>query len=171
MQINKHFSVWNDFFFFLTEQQREDRGVQDEKQRVQPTHTAVPSRGTGAWREQREDRCKRLFSYQNDCKSLLQFTCVWHGEFQGHVVSPEISVVVHAPCVPHDSSFDQKPQLFPLLVHLRKKQNKKKLCTAIKRGNIRTLFALLSRPGRILAGLSRSLLLLLQHKAHVREVT
>lgn len=49
------------FFFFLTEQQREDRGVQDEKQRVQPTHTAVPSRGTGAWREQREDRCKRLF--------------------------------------------------------------------------------------------------------------
>lgn len=121
-------------FFFLTEQQREDRGVQDEKQRVQPTHTAVPSRGTGAWREQREDRCKPLFSYQNDCKSLLQFTCVWHGEFQGHVVSPEISVVVHAPCVPHDSSFDQKPQLFPLLVHLRKKQNKKKLCTAIKKG-------------------------------------
>lgn len=67
--------------------------------------------------------------------------------------------------------FWRETPTFSPLSPLEKKTKQKKLCTAIKRGNIRTLFALLSRPGRILAGLSRSLLLLLQHKAHVREVT
>lgn len=69
------------------------------------------------------------------------------------------------PAFPMIPLLTRNPNFFP-----SKSTWEKKNCTAIKRGNIRTLFALLSRPGRILAGLSRSLLLL-QHKAHVREVT
>lgn len=71
-------------------------------------HTAVPSQDTEAWREQRANKWKRSFSYQNHCESLLQFTWFWHGQFQRHVVSSEISVLIHAPCVPHVSSLTKK---------------------------------------------------------------
>lgn len=110
---------------FFSEQQR--TGVLDKQ--GSNLHTAVPSQDTEAWREQREDRWRRKkkhLSYQNCCKSFLQFTWLGHGQLQRHVVSPEIRVLVHAPRVPHVFLFETKlVQLFffflPLFFHLRGK--------------------------------------------------
>ena len=73
---------------------------------------------------------KVQWTYQNDCESLLQFAWLRHRQLQRHVMSPEISLLVHTPCVPHVSDLfeldhNYRPHLPP---RLQKSQqvNKKK---------------------------------------------
>lgn len=121
------------------------------------THTAVHVPGHwGLEGNKDRTRCKRFsWTYQHACESLLQFARIGHGQFQRHVVSSEIRVLVHAPCVPHDSSLSNKYNFFTpppssLFYFLRKKNlrtAKKK-----KKGKISSLLLVvvfvLSRPSR-----------------------
>lgn len=94
-----------------------------------------------------------MLAHQNDGESFLQFSRLRHGELQRQVVSPEISVLVHAPRVPHVCSaalYDQ---------HLQ-------LSSTSARNNEKDPFAFC--PRGLLTGCSwRGSSL--QHKAHVRE--
>lgn len=94
------------------------------KQRFQAIYTYTHScpcpqcTGAGRWgasrnkerRKQMKNRRNRFPFFPMSCthqhagEPFLQLPRVGHGQLQGHVVAPEIRVLVHAPCVPHDSS-------------------------------------------------------------------
>lgn len=101
------------------------------------THTHTPpqlsmSQDTESWKEQkRETGEKRApWTHQDACEPLLQLPRVRHGQFQGHVVSPEVGVLLHAPRVPHGSSpsnFSPPPLVGILLSHFCQKRGKRNL--------------------------------------------
>lgn len=78
------------------------------------THTHTPpqlsiSQDTEGWKEQKRETGKKRapWTHQDACEPLLQLPRVRHGQFQGHVVSPEVGVLLHAPRVPHGSYSQQ----------------------------------------------------------------
>lgn len=81
-----------------------------------------------------------MWTYQNDCESLLQFTWLRHRQLQRHVMSPEISLLVHTPCVPHVSSLvllDHNYNVPPSsstseITASQKKERKRNKCTHAK---------------------------------------
>lgn len=140
------------------------------------THTQLSmsqDRGLGRTKGQTDENDFSC-AYQNACKSLLQFTWIGHGQFQRHVVPPEIRVLVHAPCVPHDSSLTSKYNFSPSsLFHFLREKKKKKSPHGEKKENfplvsfIVVVFLFCSVSPHRLQILSWSLL---QHEAaHVRE--
>lgn len=70
------------------------------------THTAVHIPGHRGVEGTKETNWWKWVpsTHQDACESFLQLPRIRHGQFQGHVVAPEIGVLLHAPRVPHVSS-------------------------------------------------------------------
>lgn len=86
--------------------------------RAQLSRPGTSKRGGGTKRRQMGTFWRFFFlfsSYQNGCESFLQLAGLGHGELQRHVVSSEVSVLVHAPRVPHVVLVHQQAPTFLLL--------------------------------------------------------